>query len=46
MTATAPPGDDAALLRAWAALVDGLPDATWIVDARSRLVAADNAAAR
>ncbi len=40
------PADDAARLRAWAALVDGLPDATWIVDAASRRVLADNAAAR
>jgi len=38
--------EDAALLRAWGALVDSLPDATWIVDARSRRVVADNAAAR
>ncbi|HMO48867.1 MAG TPA: EAL domain-containing protein [Rubrivivax sp.] len=37
---------DAALLRAWSALVDGLPDAAWIVDAASRRVVADNAAAR
>jgi diguanylate cyclase (GGDEF)-like protein len=35
-----------ARLQAWAALVDGLPDATWIVDAASRRVVADNAAAR
>ena len=38
--------DEAALLQAWAALAAGLPDATWIVDARSRRVVADNAAAR
>ena len=37
---------DPAMLRAWAALVDGLPDATWIVDAQSRRIVADNAAAR
>ena len=45
-SATPPGGDDTARLLAWAALVDGLPDATWIVDARSRRVVADNAAAR
>ena len=47
MTAAAAPPDtdDQALLRAWAALVAGLPDATWIVDAPSRRVVADNAAA-
>ena len=39
-------GPDQALLRAWSALVDGLPDATWIVDAHSRRVVADNTAAR
>ncbi len=45
--AAAPPIDaDAARVRAWSALVDSLPDATWIVDARSRCVVADNAAAR
>jgi diguanylate cyclase (GGDEF)-like protein len=33
-------------LDAWSALVDSLPDATWIVDALSRRVLADNAAAR
>jgi diguanylate cyclase (GGDEF)-like protein len=38
--------EDQALLQAWSALVDGLPDATWIVDAPSRRVVADNAAAR
>ena len=37
---------NAAPLSAWGTLVDGLPDATWIVDARSRRVVADNAAAR
>ena len=41
-----PAPEDSALLRAWAALVDSLPDATWIVDAHSRRVVADNAAAR
>ncbi len=47
MTDGAPPAaEDQALLRAWAALVDSLPDATWIVDAASRRVVADNAAAR
>ena len=48
MTAAAalPAGGDQALLRAWGALVDSLPDATWIVDAHSRRVVADNAAAR
>ena len=45
--AAAPPiDDDPARLRAWSALVDSLPDATWIVDAHSRRVVADNAAAR
>jgi len=44
--AALPPGDDQALLMAWGALVDSLPDATWIVDALSRRVVADNAAAR
>ncbi len=44
--ATLPATDDQALLRAWGALVDSLPDATWIVDALSRRVVADNAAAR
>jgi diguanylate cyclase (GGDEF)-like protein len=44
--AALPAGDDPALLLAWGALVDSLPDATWIVDARSRRVVADNAAAR
>jgi PAS domain-containing protein len=39
-------GPDQALLQAWSALVDSLPDATWIVDAHSRRVVADNAAAR
>jgi diguanylate cyclase (GGDEF)-like protein/PAS domain S-box-containing protein len=48
MTAEAAPPDpqDQALLQAWAALLDSLPDATWIVDAHSRRVVADNAAAR
>ena len=41
-----PAGGDQALLQAWSALVDSLPDATWIVDAHSRRVVADNAAAR
>jgi diguanylate cyclase (GGDEF)-like protein/PAS domain S-box-containing protein len=36
---------DPAPLQAWSALVEGLPDAAWIVDA-SRRVVADNAAAR
>ena len=45
--AAAPPvDDDQARVRAWSALVDSLPDATWIVDAHSRCVVADNAAAR
>ncbi|MGL6112861.1 MAG: putative bifunctional diguanylate cyclase/phosphodiesterase, partial [Rubrivivax sp.] len=45
--AAAPPTDaDKALMSAWGALVDSLPDATWIVDAHSRRVLADNAAAR
>jgi diguanylate cyclase (GGDEF)-like protein/PAS domain S-box-containing protein len=45
--AAAPPiDDDPARVRAWSALVDSLPDATWIVDAHSRRVVADNAAAR
>jgi diguanylate cyclase (GGDEF)-like protein/PAS domain S-box-containing protein len=48
MTAEAAPPDpqDQALLQAWAALLGSLPDATWIVDAHSRRVVADNAAAR
>jgi diguanylate cyclase (GGDEF)-like protein len=46
LQAVPPAEDDQALLRAWGALVDSLPDATWIVDARSRRVVADNAAAR
>lgn len=48
MTALAAPACDAdeALLQAWRALVAALPDATWIVDASSRCVVADNAAAR
>jgi diguanylate cyclase (GGDEF)-like protein/PAS domain S-box-containing protein len=33
-------------LPAWQALLDGLPDATWIVDARTQSVVADNAPAR
>jgi diguanylate cyclase (GGDEF)-like protein len=33
-------------LQAWSTLVEGLPDAAWIVDAASRRVVADNAAAR
>jgi diguanylate cyclase (GGDEF)-like protein len=37
--------EDEARLGAWAALLDGLPDATWIVDAASRRVVAANAAA-
>ena len=41
-----PAAAEAQQLQAWAALVDALPDATWIVDARSRRVVADNAAAR
>ena len=44
--AAVPAGDEAATLLAWRALVDSLPDATWIVQARTRLVVADNAAAR
>jgi diguanylate cyclase (GGDEF)-like protein len=44
--AAASAGTDQALLQAWGALVDGLPDATWIVEAHSRRVVADNAAAR
>ena len=44
--AAASAGEDRALLQAWSALVDGLPDAIWIVEACSRRVVADNAAAR
>ncbi len=33
-------------LQAWGALIDALPEAAWMVDARSRRVVADNAAAR
>jgi diguanylate cyclase (GGDEF)-like protein len=45
--AAAPPiDDDKARVRAWSALVDSLPDATWIVDAHTRCVVADNAVAR
>jgi diguanylate cyclase (GGDEF)-like protein/PAS domain S-box-containing protein len=44
--AASPDTPDPALLQAWAALLDSLPDATWIVDAHSRRVVADNAAAR
>jgi len=40
-----PVAEDAAL-RAWRTLIAGLPDATWIVEARTRCVVADNAAAR
>jgi diguanylate cyclase (GGDEF)-like protein len=48
MTAAAAVPDDSApaLLQAWRVLVEGLPDAAWIVDAASRRVVADNAAAR
>ena len=48
MTAqAAPPAADApGPLPAWGALLASLPDATWIVDAASRRVVADNAAAR
>jgi len=46
VSAAAPAGDDAALLRAWTVLAEGLPDATWIVDAHSGRVVADNSAAR
>ena len=48
MTPVAAPAKaaDPALLQAWATLVDSLPDATWIVDAQSRRVVADNVAAR
>ena len=44
MSVVAPLGEPP--LGAWAVLIDGLPDATWIVDAHSRRVVADNAAAR
>ncbi len=44
--ALGPAGDEHAPLQAWSALLDGLPDAAWIVDACSRRVVADNAAAR
>ncbi len=45
-SAAARVADDAALVQAWGALVDSLPDAAWIVEAHSRRVVADNAAAR
>ncbi len=45
--AAMPPLDgERALVGAWSALVDSLPDATWLVDASTRRVVADNAAAR
>ena len=44
--AAVPAGGDAAALSAWRELVASLPDATWIVEARTRRVVADNAAAR
>jgi diguanylate cyclase (GGDEF)-like protein len=43
MTASSPPDPR---LPAWQALLDGLPDATWIVDARSQRVVGCNPAAR
>ncbi|HRY88448.1 MAG TPA: EAL domain-containing protein [Rubrivivax sp.] len=43
--AAALPGPDPRV-PAWRALIDGLPDATWLVDARTQCVVADNAAAR
>jgi diguanylate cyclase (GGDEF)-like protein/PAS domain S-box-containing protein len=44
--AASPAATAPALLQAWGALIDSLPDATWIVDGLSRRVVADNAAAR
>ena len=44
--AAVPAGGYAAALSAWRELVASLPDATWIVEARTRRVVADNAAAR
>ncbi len=46
LAASPPVDDDRALVGAWASLVDSLPDATWLVDAHTRRVVADNAAAR
>jgi diguanylate cyclase (GGDEF)-like protein len=48
MTTAAPAcqrADPASLLAGWSALVDSLPDATWVVDAGSLCVVACNAAA-